>query len=341
VKIEPTRPSAAPNEVAPGIFRLEIPLPDNPLGTVNAYALLADGVHLIDCGWDTPEAYSALVAQLNALGADVKDIREILVTHIHPDHFGLAGRLADETGAQVLMHRVEAIYVSRRYEDTRGLVSEMDEWLRMHGVPGKELSAMTRASLAMIERVDVRRPDVLLEGGELVTWGDHTFEVLWTPGHSMGLICLYDGKAQVLISGDHVLERISPQVGLHAQSLGNPLADYLDSLRLVRNLPVQTVLPGHGLPFHDLPGRVDELMKHHQERLDQMRAQLDQIGQPAYEVASHLAWRGSEHGWTMLAPFQRRMAVTETVAHLEYMYSRGQIGKENKGGRILYHRLPL
>lgn len=325
--------------MAPGIFRLEIPLPDNPLGTVNAYAIPADGVRLIDCGWDTPEAYAAVVAQLGALDLTVKDIREILVTHIHPDHFGLAGRLADESGASVLMHRLEAIYVNRRYEDTRGLVGEMDEWLRMHGVPDEELSSMTRASLAMIERVDVRKPDVLIEGGEMLTWDGHTFEVLWTPGHSMGLICLYDRRAKILVSGDHVLERISPQVGLHAQSLGNPLADYLDSLRSVRILPVQIVLPGHGPPFHDLPGRVDQLVAHHDRRLDQMRARLDQAGRTAYEVASGLSWRGSEHGWQMLAPFQRRMAITETIAHLEYMYSRGQIGKESKGGRILYHRL--
>src|SRR5881275_927658 len=104
-----------PHQIIPGLYRLPVPLPENPLGTVNVYAVIGeDGVRLVDCGWDTPEAYAALVAELQTLGAKTSDIREIIVTHIHPDHFGLAERLVAESGARLSMHRLEADRKSTR-----------------------------------------------------------------------------------------------------------------------------------------------------------------------------------------------------------------------------------
>lgn len=328
-----------PDEVAPGIFQLALPLGDNPLGTVNAYAVTSqDDIRLVDCGWNTPEAYTALASGLAAIGASVASIREIVVTHLHPDHFGLAQRLTEESGARLLMHRMDAVYVSARYEDTRRLVAEMEAWLRINGVPSDQLEHVAEASLKMLERVGARQPDVLLEGGETLAWGSYEFEVIWTPGHSAGLICLYDREAQVFISDDHVLERTSPHVGLHAQSLGNPLGDYLDSLRLVRDLPVRAVLPGHGAPFSDLASRVDAILEHHQQRFAEVLMALDDGEQTAYSVAGHLSWRGSRRGWQDLEAFQRRLALTETIAHLEFMHTRGQVGKWFQSGIAKYNR---
>ena len=326
-----------PEEVAPAIFRLSIPLPDSPLATVNVYAIAtSQGLRLVDCGWNTPEAHAELARGLYSLGGGIGALCEILVTHIHPDHFGLAGRLAEESGAPVMLHRLEAIYVGARYENTRGLLDEMAAWLQINGVAPGELQAMTQGSLQMLRRVGVRRPDVLLEGGELLEWGDYRFEVIWTPGHSAGLVCLYDRRAQLFISSDHVLQRISPHVGLHAQSLGNPLGDYLSSLEAVRDLPVRMVLPGHGAPFDDLAGRVDQLLAHHQDRLATMLNMLNTGAQTAYSLSEQLSWKGSATGWEQLAPFQRRMALTETIAHLEYLCGLGQLRKRHEDGLVLY-----
>jgi glyoxylase-like metal-dependent hydrolase (beta-lactamase superfamily II) len=134
------------------------------------------------------------------------------------------------------------------------------------------------------------------------------------------------------------LQRTSPQVGLHAESFGNPLGDYLSSLQLVRGLPIRTVLPGHGAPFTDLAGRADELLEHHQTRLSAMLAMVDDEELTAYALASRLSWRGAEDGWDRLAPFQRRMALTETIAHLEYLYGAGRVAKRFRGGVIYYRR---
>ncbi|MBE3558094.1 MAG: MBL fold metallo-hydrolase [Ktedonobacteraceae bacterium] len=250
-----------PHKILPGFYRLPIPLPDNPLGTVNVYVVIGkDGVRLIDCGWNTPEAYATLADELQTLGTRIDDIREIVITHIHPDHFGLTERLVKETGARYRMHRLEAVYIGTRYEHTQALIEEMEAWLRVNGVPQSELEVMAKDSLLMVMRVGTRLPDVLLEGNETLQWLPYRFEVIWTPGHSSGHICLYEPQSRVLVSGDHVLEHISPHIGLHTQSFSNPLGDYLSSLQLVRNLPVEMILPGHGVPFEDLAGRVDVVL---------------------------------------------------------------------------------
>lgn len=326
-----------PDEVAPHIYRLAIPLPDSRLSTVNAYAVLDDNaVRLVDCGWNTPEAYEALKAELDRLGPGIAGIREIVVTHIHPDHFGLAGRVAEESGARVLMHRLDGQLVGARYADTRALIDEMEVWLCLNGVPVDELAAMAEGSLGMLRWVDTRRPDGLLEGGECLAWKPYRFDVIFTPGHSAGLICLFDRESGVLLSSDHVLQRISPHVGLHVQSSADPLGAYMDSLRAVQYLPVTTVLPGHGKPFSDLAGRVDQLLEHHAERLDTIRRKL--IGEPAtaYDLAARLTWRGAEDGWARLEPFQRRMALTETIAHLEHLLADGRVKREELDERVMY-----
>jgi glyoxylase-like metal-dependent hydrolase (beta-lactamase superfamily II) len=327
------------DEAAPGIFRLPIPIPGSPLGTVNAYAVrVPGGLCLVDCGWDTPESYAALHGELAALGCSVGDIQELLITHIHPDHFGLADHLARESGARVLMHRLEAVYVGARYGDAQALVVAMEEWLRIHGVPAPELALMAEGSLRMVERVGTRKPDTVLEGGERLQWGAHDLEVIWTPGHSAGVICLHDRQANVLFASDHVLQRISPHVGLHTQSSGNPLQDYLTSLMRVRDLPVSWVLPGHGKPFQDLAGRVDELVAHTRARSAAIEKQLANARQSAYNVARSLQWRGAENGWERLEPFQRRMALTETIAHLEYLHDAGKISRQVEDGLVYYVR---
>src|SRR5205823_6408166 len=145
--------------------------------------------------------------------------------------------------------------------------------------------------------------------------GRYRFQIVWTPGHSAGHICLYEPDRRLFMSGDHILDPITPNIGLHAQSMGNPLSDYLDSLELVRELDVELVLPAHGQQFEGLRRRVDELLAHHEERLDEVRAAVADGPATAYEIASHMRWGRSGEAWQTMAPFQQRMAVTEALAH--------------------------
>ncbi len=334
-----SRPLPDRAELLPGIWRLPLPLKDSPLGHVNTYLVRADnGYLLVDCGWDTADTLHALEGHLRALDVRFGDVRHLVVTHIHPDHYGLAGRLREITTADLSFHRLERLYIESRYADANELLNEMREWLRLNGTPQSELDQLNRASTGMMERVQIAYPDRTLDGGEEIPCGAFTFKVVWTPGHSAGHICLYDRAHKVLLSGDHVLPRITPSVGLHVRSTGNPLADYLDSLRLIGKLEAELVLPGHGEPFEGLPERTGELLAHHQRRLDEIMRLVRRVaGQPCsgYGIAAQMRW-GSRRVWDDLTGFERRLAVTETLAHIELLHARGQVEKQCADGVITY-----
>ncbi|HLZ27769.1 MAG TPA: MBL fold metallo-hydrolase [Chloroflexota bacterium] len=326
-------------ELLPGVWRLPLPLRDSPLGHVNTYLVRADdGYLLVDCGWDTADTLRALEGHLRALDVRLPDVRQLVITHIHPDHYGLAGRLREITNAELSFHRLERLHIESRYVDADVLLSEMREWLHLNGTPPDELDHLNRASMSMMERVQIAFPDRTLDGGEEIQCGRYAFRVIWTPGHSAGHICLYDARNKVLLSGDHVLPHITPSVGLHVRTTSNPLSDYLDSLRLIGRLEAELVLPGHGEPFHGLPERTDELLAHHQRRLEEIVHLLSKHAGESltgYEIASQMSW-SRRRGWDDLTGFERRMAVSEGLAHIELLHARGQVEKRCADGSVHY-----
>jgi glyoxylase-like metal-dependent hydrolase (beta-lactamase superfamily II) len=326
-------------ELLPGVWRLPLPLTDSPLGHVNTYLVRTDGGYLlVDCGWDTADTLHALEGHLRALDIRLRDVRHLVITHIHPDHYGLAGRLREITMAELSFHRLERLYIESRYVDADELMSEMREWLRLNGTPPGELEQINRGSTSMMARVQIAFPDHTLDGGEEITAGRFAFRVIWTPGHAAGHICLYDARHKILLSGDHVLPHITPAVGMHVQTTSNPLADYLDSLKLVGKLEAELVLPGHGEPFQGLPERTGELLAHHQRRLDEIVALLTARQGEAltgFQITSLMRW-SRRRSWDDLSGFERRMAVTEALAHVELLHARGQVEKSHDHGEIRY-----
>jgi glyoxylase-like metal-dependent hydrolase (beta-lactamase superfamily II) len=334
--VDPVPPRA---ELLPGVWRLPLPLKDSPLGHVNTYLVRADnGYLLVDCGWDTADTLQALEGHLRALDIKIPDVRHLVITHIHPDHYGLAGRLREIANADLSFHRLERLYIESRYVDADELMNEMREWLHMNGTPIDELDRLNRGSMGMMARVQIAYPDHTLDGGEEIPCGRFNFKVIWTPGHSAGHICLYDRSNKVLLSGDHVLPHITPSVGLHVRTTSNPLADYLNSLRLIGKLEAELVLPGHGEPFEGLPERTGELLLHHQRRLDEIVGLLLATpGAPmtGFDIAAQMRW-SRRRTWDDLTAFERRMAVTEALAHVELLHARGQVAKRCEEGQITY-----
>jgi len=330
------------HEVAPRLYRLPLPLPGAGLDEVNTYVIVGDdGVTLVDCGWDSSRSYAALTDGLAALGVSIADIGQLIVTHSHPDHVGLARRIVAESGARWVMHRRDALYLRASPEETRALTAETDRWLARCGIPSTELEATAMVGQWLLSLGGDRQPDVLLEDGETLRCGPYAFRVIATPGHADGLFCLYDRETGVLISSDHVLERISPQIGLHAEGQGDPLGHYLRSLARVAELPASVVLPGHGAPFRDLAGRVRALVQHHEERGVAILEALGGDRLSAYETATRLTWRGSADGWQKLGAFDRRLATTETAAHLEHMRARGRLARHLDSNLYRYHKADL
>ena len=284
-------------EVIPGIYQLQLPLPNIYLEHINAYLVRGDNeCLLIDTGWDMKEAFDSLKKQLDEIGVDFKDISQIVTTHVHPDHYGLAGRLKQLSNAKLIMHLIERDFIEPRYVSMDNLLQQVARWLHINGVPVNELFQLQTASVGMIKFVEPALPDVILRGGETISISPFNFEVLWTPGHAPGHICLYDSAKQVLISGDHILPTISPHIGLHPQSSSNPLDDYLNSLNALRQLDVNLILPGHENPFTGLKERIEELIHHHKQRNLEILETITAKAKTGYQVATEIIWMPATGG---------------------------------------------
>ncbi len=326
-------------EIVPGIHRIVLPLPGFALQRINVYLVRADdGWLLVDCGWNAPEPVRVLNEALRELNIAFQDIRRIVVTHIHPDHFGMVGKLTEQCGCSYSISEIEADLIETRYIDMERLLDTVGDYLRQNGVPEEEVSPLKRASLPVHRFVVPAMPGVRLKGGEAIEAGKFHFQVLRTPGHSPGHICLYDPASKVLIAGDQVLYRQTPNVSLHAQQRGNPLNDFLGSLRMLDRLEVSLVLPGHDEISRDLHGRVRELLEHHDRRNEEILRILDTEAKTAYDIAPRISWVTSIASWQKLPSLDKRFAVLETLAHLEYLTALGEVHKLSFNGKTLYER---
>ncbi len=327
-------------EVLPGIHQLQVPIPDNPLGCTNTYLVQGDGDYLlIDAGWNSAEALRALKKQLAEIGVDLEDISRIVITHAHADHYGLAGRLKQLTRAEITLHYLGRDIISSRNNDTGQLLERIKQWLLINGVPANELPKAQGTPLDRARMAAAVLPDVVLRGGETISIGGFNFQILWTPGHSPGHICLYEPTRKILFSGDHVLPVITPNVSLQPQSKGNPLSDFLNSLNIVKKLDVSAVLPAHEHVFTGLSARVEEIIRHHNQRNSEIMETIKAEPKTAYQVSSEITWMPQLGGvrFKDLAPGDKRMAVLETLSHLESMRVDGKVDKLHPGD-IVYYR---
>ncbi len=303
-------------QVRPGLWSIPVPIPNNPLRYVLVYAfeLQDGGVALVDAGWNTDEAWSHLNSGLAAAGGSMADVRAVMVTHIHPDHYGLAGRVRQASGAWIGLHPADAVMLEGRYGDTDELVGQMFHLLADSGVPPDRLPDLALASMALKSMVTMAEPDLLFEDGKEIELPGWSLRTIWTPGHSPGHVCFFSEQHKLLISGDHVLPRITPNISVHSQQFANPLGDYLDSLRKVQDLGTEEVLPAHEYRFSDLWSRVEEIINHHGERLEEIEQVLIQHpGSTAWQITLRLHW---SRPWDEIESFMQRQANGETLAHL-------------------------
>ena len=328
-------------QIIPGIYQIQVPIPDNPLGHLNAYLIEGtEGWLMIDTGWFTPDAFGALETGIKDLGLTLTDISTIIITHMHPDHYGLAGKIKQlSPQTELFAHRWEAELIESRYIKFSELQKKMEHMMRSHGVPERELADLRSASMPALKFVTVTLPDRFLYGGEIISTGIFDLEVIWTPGHSPGHICLYESKHQLLFSGDHILPHITPNISSHVQSGDNPLGDFIGALWKLRNLDVTRILPAHENVFTDLRGRIEELIEHHTARELEIKNALGNKSRTAYDVSSEIVWNVAGGMWEKISPLQKRFAVTETISHLDRMRWDGKVAKIFRDDRVLYRAL--
>ena len=313
--------------VGPGLWSLPVPIPNNPLRYVLVYALeVGDNLALVDAGWPTDDAWQALVEGLDEVGAAVNDVVGVLVTHIHPDHYGLAGRIREASGAWIAMHPADAAMIDERYQSPEGLIERMRRAMVAAGIPERDVPSLAEASLWISQIMRTGLPDHLIEDGDRIDLTGWDLRAVWTPGHSPGHLCFYEDGRKLLLSGDHVLPRISPNISAHPQQPVNPLADFLDSLMKVRSLDVDEVLPAHEWRFRGLGGRVDELLAHHEDRMAEIEYVLAKDpGCTCWELTVQLTW---SRPWNEIPVYMRRAANGETLAHLVLLVERGRVKAE-------------
>jgi glyoxylase-like metal-dependent hydrolase (beta-lactamase superfamily II) len=316
-------------KVVDGLWSIPVPIPQNPLRYVLVYAFEHEqGLNLVDAGWNTDEAWQALNDGIAKTGHTVADVKGVLVTHIHPDHYGLAGRVREASGAWIGLHPDDANLIPGRYgAGMDDIVAQMRALLTRHGVPDDEIDGLTTASFGIREWVDAVEPDRLINDGDRVDIPEWNVKALHTPGHSPGHLCFYAPDRKLLLSGDHVLPRITPNITVHAQQEPNPLADFLDSLARIENLEVTEVLPAHEWRFASLGARIAEITLHHKLRLQQtLETVTDRAPTTCWDVAVCLPW---SRPWDQVVGFLRRAAVGETLAHLTLLESQGKVERQN------------
>jgi glyoxylase-like metal-dependent hydrolase (beta-lactamase superfamily II) len=324
-------------EVAPGVLRMQLPIQFTGLGHVNCYALEDErGFALVDPGLPGPEPWDGLIDRLGRAGIPLARVHTIVITHSHPDHFGGAARLRDETGADILTHRSFKLWWETLddLDDTPSEALDMpDDWARPtpwggeFRPPTDETMSAMRAE--MRSNVHTPRPTRRVEDGEIVKLAGREWMSLHTPGHTPDHLCLYDPIHGVVLSGDHVLPTITPHIGGIGGFTEDPLAEFFGSLERMSALPyVSVALPAHGHPFHDLAKRVTEIEEHHTDRLGRLKTASEELGRPApvHELMEHLF---APRAWGS-------MAESETYAHLEHLRLQGNADSEWRDGLLCY-----
>lgn len=323
-EVRPPKPLVSALE--DGLHQIRLPMKGNPLGHINAYLIPSDeGYVLIDCGWDTPDVFEALVEALAQLKLTLDDVKLLVVTHFHHDHYGLAGKLIAQNGMQLWMHPLDWKVVQYRLVDLAADDRESDAWLARNGVDAGTLNAGDDFMQEASRRFSIAAPDRTIEDGAIVAPGPHVLETVWTPGHSPGHLCFFDRARGVMLTGDHVLEPITPHVGAWYPRRHDILGDYLASLEKVGNLPAQRVLPAHGEPFDGLQRRVAELIGHHHARTKLILEALEFAPANAAEVAERLPWTRRRTPYFEMNPHHRQFAVAETLAHLQHLATIGTV----------------
>ena len=311
------------------IFRITVPMPNNPLKYLNAYVLRGrDRTLLIDTGLNRDSCRQALMQGLHELGVSIEGT-DILITHMHSDHSGLAPSL-NAQGATIRMSEADG-EVLIQPADWEGILY----FARLNGLPEDQLQKTidTHPGFKYRPQGDIEIHE--LGDTDIIEWAGMELHCLLTPGHSRGHLCFYQPDQELLLAGDMLLEEITPNISQWRPGR-NPLAEYFDSLDRLDTLDVSLVLPGHRRLFSNSHQRIQELKSHHHERLEELRTIVRAHPGHAFDIASHMSWDLDTRDWEKFPLAQKWFATGEALAHLSYLESLGEISKDTSGAHQVW-----
>src|SRR5690349_19660309 len=310
------------------IPRVVLPIGVNAVESVNCYVLPdGDRVTVVDCGvWrpDLPDGgLGALEAGLRGAGYTLTDVGRVVVTHAHIDHYGLAGRLMELTGAELVMHAMTDLDCEKyRHPDTAR--ARRRDTYADHGVSEAERGDLAHHLTRWLPYLhSVVEASHRLRGGEELTIGGDVWQIVHTPGHSLGHVCLWSPARKTLLSGDHLLPGITPPVTFERGFDADPLRSYLESLRRVADLRPTHVLPGHGHPFDDPAGRIEAIYRTKLRRLEKVRQAIAAQPSSVVELADRLVAKA-------ILAHQRQLAINETLSHIAYLRWSGEVERRTR-----------
>ena len=327
-------------KVADGIHRVPLPLPMDALKAINVYVVEGDdGLTLIDGGWAIPEARDLLDRSLRSIGSGFGDIKRFLVTHVHRDHYTMARVLGTELSVDVALGEGERPALELLQDAADGDIDESPFVTVLRTAGAAEVAELWGQGGPgdLPDPKNWTFPDTWIAGDRQFSVGARTLDAVHTPGHTPGHYVFADRAEGVLFAGDHVLPTITPSIGFTVPPAEQPLGDFMASLTKVRGLPDLRVLPAHGPVAPSAHARVDELLAHHEERLDQCLVSLRERGTAtAHVVAGDLGWTRHLHAYDTLDPFSKGMAAMETKAHLDLLVARGQASAVDDADGVRY-----
>ena len=325
------------------IHRIETRTPF-PIDRVNCYYIHDSTPTLIDAGVNTDTSFDEVESAIKKTGGTIEGLKKIILTHAHSDHIGLVTRIVELSGTEIYIHKWDAAKMDDDSES--GFIERIDRFRRFFLETGVPESMVEKTLKTIFERFrsfyrgfSGVKP---LEGGELFSFQDFCLEVIHTPGHTPGSVCLFDRERGVFFSGDTLLEKISSNPLVEVEPVAGEvdyrsLEKFMSSLRFIDSLPVKKVLPGHGDPFSDHRKRIGELFAHHEDRMNQVFNILNDnesaigtgSGMTLFGVASAIFGR--------LEGIDLFLGLSEAKCHLEVLEQKSLVFSRKQGILKFYH----
>ncbi len=325
-------------EVAEGVYKLQFEIPYR-VQPVNIYLLEGEPVTLVDAGPIMDEVKETIPRTLAELGHPPSAIERIVVTHSHPDHMGLAARFKAEGGGEVVCHTSGADSVGDYWGEFRRYQQYMVRESPYMGLDREMVASSFKASYQWNEVAEPVAVDRLVEDGETLPGRPHALRVIYTPGHSIDHICLYDPGERLLFSGDMLLGSITPNPDIYPpwqSESRSGLPDYIASLRKIRDIDARLALPGHGAVIEDLAARVDEVLRHHEQRLRFIAGLAEgremTVMQMTFEMLDDIE--------AELTTENIFLGMREVFGHLEILEGEGRVSREMRGETAYYTSAP-
>lgn len=320
--------------ITENIFKIEVPLPKNPLKNLNCYVIRdPERSLIIDTGFNLPECREALFRGLEELGVEL-DRADVFLTHMHSDHAGLAAELQRE-GTKVFIHETDMPYLV--VESLPEFWSNCDAAYSREGFPQQLLDKLSFKNPARALISDSTCRFTTVHNGDILKYGGHELECVHTGGHTPGHTCLYISSLKLMFLGDHVLFDITPNITAW-DIRENSLKDYCDNLVRMKSFDVKLPLPAHRGVDIDMYTRIDRILEHHEHRLEEALAAVSSHpGLTAYEIAPLMTWQIRAADWSAFPVVQKWFAVGEVMSHMDWLRLEGSVERRLENGLHRYY----